>query len=91
MSEPPGQRFRRHYESRQREVDRGGGTKRYLVASGLILVGIVLVFVPGPAVVFFALAGVLLAEVSLPAARALDWAEVRVRRGLAWIGKVRRP
>lgn len=87
-SDPPGQRFRRHYERRQQEADRSGDSRRYLVASGLILVGIVLIFIPGPAVVFFALAGALLAEVSLPAARTLDWAESRVRSGLAWIRRV---
>lgn len=89
-SDPPGQRFRRHYERRQQEADRSGNSRRYLVASGLILVGVVLVFIPGPAVLFFALAGALLAEVSLPAARTLDWAEARVRSGLARIGKVRK-
>ena len=87
-SEPPGQRFQRHYERRQRDADRRGDSIHYVVAGGLILVGIVLVFVPGPAVVFFALAAALLSEVSLAAARALDWTEVRVRRGLAWIGAV---
>ncbi|MGH7335962.1 MAG: PGPGW domain-containing protein, partial [Myxococcota bacterium] len=44
--------------------------------------GVVLVFIPGPAVLFFALGGALLATQSLWVARALDAIEVRGRKTL---------
>jgi hypothetical protein len=42
-------------------------------------VGVVLVFIPGPAILFFLIAGALLAVQSLGVARALDWSELRGR------------
>jgi hypothetical protein len=54
----------------------------------LIAVGVVLMFIPGPAVVMYALAGALLAEDSLPVARALDWTEVRIRHLVKWCQRV---
>lgn len=48
----------------------------------LTAIGVVLMFIPGPAILFFFLAGALLAEESLPVARGLDWAELRLRA--AW-------
>lgn len=44
-------------------------------------IGVVLVFIPGPAIVFFFLAGTLLALDWLWMARTLDWLEVKLR---AW-------
>jgi hypothetical protein len=38
-----------------------------------------LVFIPGPAILFFLIAGALLAVQSLGVARALDWSELRGR------------
>lgn len=42
-------------------------------------VGVVLMFIPGPAIVFFFLAGALLASDWLWMARLLDWSEVKLR------------
>jgi hypothetical protein len=43
-------------------------------------IGVVLVFIPGPAFVFFILGGGLLASESKLVAKAMDWSEVRTRR-----------
>ena len=54
-----------------------------LLAPLSLAVGVVLMFIPGPAVLFFALAGALLASHSMPVARALDWLELKLRAALA--------
>ena len=79
---PPGERFKFRYREEQRSRL---GTSSWKRALSLILVplslgiGVVLIFVPGPAILFFLLAGVLLASHVLWVARALDWAELRLR------------
>lgn len=45
-----------------------------------IAIGLVLAVIPGPAVLFFLVAGILLASEWLWVARLLDWLEVRLRR-----------
>jgi hypothetical protein len=82
--DPPGERFQRHYQRRQQEETRRGRLKRWALCAGLLAVGVVLMFIPGPAVVMYALAGALLAEDSLRVARGLDWTEVRIRRLVTW-------
>jgi len=47
-------------------------------------VGLVLVFMPGPAILFFVIAASLVATESLFVARLLDWTEVRLRKLLGW-------
>jgi hypothetical protein len=81
--DPPGKRFQKHYHRRHEEGEKKGRGRHYLLVIGLVLVGVVLVFIPGPAVVLFALAAALLAEDSLRIAKALDWLEVRIRRLIA--------
>lgn len=78
----PGERFRNRYHQHQRSNQRGlgGMILRFLLAGAAAAVGFVLVFIPGPAVVFFLIAGALLASDWLPVARLLDWGEVHVRR-----------
>jgi hypothetical protein len=79
---PPGDRFEMFYEKR-RERDRGKPWLRVLYLGGALVafaIGVVLAFIPGPAVVFFALSGALLATQSRKVARGLDWAEVKLRR-----------
>ena len=46
----------------------------------LLLIGIVLMFMPGPAILFFLLAGAVMAEESRTVARFLDWLELRLRQ-----------
>ena len=78
----PGQRFQTEYR-RHRESEAGKSLAHrvlYLVLGVVALaVGVVLAFIPGPAIVFFLLAGALFAMQSLWVARALDWTELRTR------------
>jgi hypothetical protein len=78
----PGERFRNRYHQHQKSKDRGlgGMILRMLLAGVALVVGFILVFIPGPAVVFFLIAGALLATDWLAMARLLDWGEVHVRR-----------
>jgi hypothetical protein len=86
--DPPGQRFQRHHRRRREQGDREGRVLHFLLVIGLVLVGVVLLFIPGPAVVLFALAGALLSEDSLHVAKALDWLEVWIRRLVTWGSRV---
>jgi multidrug efflux pump subunit AcrB len=77
----PGRRFQDRYERK-----RNAATPWYksvfewLLAMVCILVGIVLAFIPGPAILFFALAALFLADQSRTVARSLDWLEIKLRR-----------
>ena len=79
--DPPGERFQRHYR-RRHEQERGRLIRLRVVglASVLIGVGVVLLFVPGPGTVLIGLGAALVAEESLAVARALDWTELKLRR-----------
>ena len=80
----PGHRFQNRYASAQRHRAHIPAWRRILqlvIALGLVSIGVVLVFIPGPAVLFFALAGAMLASESRLVARGLDWAELRLRHG----------
>lgn len=86
----PGRRFEHRYEA-AREARRDGSwghrltrLLRLLVALAAFAVGLVLAFIPGPAIVFFLLAGSLLAAESRGLARLLDWTEVRLRALGRW-------
>ncbi len=76
---PPGERFRTfHHEQQGKSVwVKGAYAGLSLVCFGL---GVVFAFIPGPAVVFFALCAALLATQSAWVARHLDRAEVKGRR-----------
>jgi hypothetical protein len=83
----PGHRFQDRYRRSQRSKAARGWMPRILRFAGAavaIAIGLVLAFIPGPAVLFFLLAGALLASDSLWIARALDWIEVRARRVGRW-------
>jgi len=54
-----------------------------------LAIGVVLVFIPGPAILFFLIAGGLFAMQSLWVARALDWSELRIRAAISAIRKWR--
>ncbi len=81
----PGSRFQERYE-RHRQAHRGQPwyrrLRKFAFAAIALAIGVVLVFIPGPAVVFFAVAAWLLADESRGLARALDWTEVTLRRML---------
>ena len=75
---PVGKRFQKlHREQR----DAPAWVKPVLIAAAIVslAVGVVLLFIPGPAFVFLGLAGALLAVSSARVARTLDRAEVGAR------------
>ena len=91
---PPGERFEAFNERQQRRA-RGPIKALYLAGAVVSLaVAVVLVFIPGPAFVFFILAGALLAAQSRWVARRLDRLEVTGRetaiRIRAWWRRMRR-
>ena len=57
---------------------------RLIVALVAVVIAVFLMVFPGPAIPFFFLAGTLLASESLYLARAMDWAEVRLRKLWKW-------
>ena len=77
----PGARFQRQYRE-NRETRKSGLQRWGSVAAGvgLILVGVVALFVPGPGILFIAAGSAVLARESLAVARTLDWVEVRGRQ-----------
>jgi Ni/Co efflux regulator RcnB len=81
----PGQRFQARYR-RHHESNAQASPLRRIGSWALVVVftaiGIVLVFIPGPAVVFFFLAAGIIATQSASAARALDSLEMPLRRAL---------
>jgi uncharacterized membrane protein YbaN (DUF454 family) len=83
----PGYRFRARYERAQRDTPRFRLAKRLgviIAATVCFAIGVVLSVMPGPAFVFFILAGGLLATESKTIARLMDRSEVLVRRILSW-------
>lgn len=86
----PGRRFQDRYaEAEKSRTSAGWGQhgRRFLllfVALASLIVGALLMFLPGPAILFYFFAGTLLAGESLYVARLLDWAEVRLRALWKW-------
>jgi uncharacterized protein (TIGR02611 family) len=86
MKGKPGSRFQNRYE--QRDKRRGSPVAKVLyLALGLVLflLGLVLLPAPGPGFLVLFPAAAMIAEESLLAAKALDWAEVTVRALLLWV------
>lgn len=86
----PGRRFQEYYQRAHQRRDRRGWIGRVLriaVAVASFAIGIVLVFIPGPAVLFFAMTGALLANESRAVARFLDWSEIKLRHAGAVAGR----
>jgi hypothetical protein len=83
----PGHRFQDRYQRNRREAHRCGAGQRLLRLVGgviAVLIGVVLVIIPGPALPFFFIAGGLFATESRTIARFMDWSEVRLRNIGAW-------
>jgi len=76
---PPGKRFQKLHEQ-QRGAPAWVKPALIVAAVVLLAAGVVLLFIPGPAFVFLAFAGALLAVTSARVARALDRGEVGARR-----------
>jgi hypothetical protein len=81
---PAGKRFQIHHEEAQRK-DRARSVwlrvLGWLLIPLFIAIGVVLAFIPGPAILFFFLAAALLASHSLWMARAFDRVELSIRSG----------
>jgi hypothetical protein len=75
----PGKRFSAVYERHGRQHT--GWTRVLYLSVALIsfLIGVVLAFIPGPAILFFAITGALLATQSRWVARELDAIELKLR------------
>lgn len=87
----PGHRFEERYEAAQRKENRASffaRVLRFTLATVALAIGVVLVFIPGPAILFFALSGALLASESRAVARFLDWCEVKIRAVMRWASRV---
>jgi hypothetical protein len=82
----PGERFQHFHEEQGRTAH--PWTRPLYVGAAIVtfVVGIILVFIPGPAVVFFAATAALLAAQSSWIARHLDRAELQIR---AWLHRSR--
>jgi len=81
----PGERFQEHYRRRQ-EAGGSRWRKPLFIGGGVLVMAAGLFFLPapGPGFLILFLGGGLLAQESLRAARALDWAEVRLRKIAGW-------
>ncbi|MDB6093895.1 MAG: hypothetical protein JWM32_1457 [Verrucomicrobia bacterium] len=85
---PPGRRFQNKYEAahrKGREISLVGRMIRFGLAIIAFALGVVFAFIPGPAFVFFALAGGLLATESRCVAKGLDWTELKLRAMFRWL------
>jgi len=81
----PGRRFQDHYERTRRGRDGRSAWARIVrltLATVAFAIGLVLTVLPGPAVLFFLVAGTLVAADSLAVARFLDRGELSLRA--AW-------
>jgi hypothetical protein len=84
----PGHRFQERYEASRRAKNRRsiiGRIVRLGLAIVALAIGIVLMFIPGPAILFYLISGSLLAAESRVVARALDWSEVQLRKSARWL------
>jgi len=77
----PGRRFQDRYQRLRKNAACGPAKKWGLIAGGvaLVLVGIVLLPLPGPGMLVIALGALMMAEESHSTARALDWLEAKTR------------
>jgi hypothetical protein len=84
----PGERFAQ-FHRRMRSESPSWMRPLYIgLAVVSFVIGVVLAFIPGPAILFFALAAALLATQSIWLAERLDRAEVK---GREWLDSHRRP
>lgn len=82
-----GHRFQNRYHAHRKSPGRKNLLRRlvHLVLAAIFTaIGVVLAFIPGPAILFFFLAGATLASDWLWMARLLDWLEVKLQAGWKW-------
>jgi hypothetical protein len=78
----PGHRFQDRYERNRQARSNRTLVKRFikpLAGIGMLVAGVVFCLIPGPGLPLLLFGGGLLADVSRPAARAMDWLDVRIR------------
>ena len=82
---PPGTRFKRRYERRQK-TGRSGLAKPLYLGAGVVifLAGLVLLPAPGPGLIVVAIGATLMAQESYFVAWTLDWLELRARAMWKW-------
>ena len=84
----PGERFQHIYANALRHRQNTPiwyRAVRLALAAVAFLLGLIFAVLPGPAFVFFILAGALLATESHAIAAAMDWCEVKIRGVLGWV------
>lgn len=82
-----GHRFQDRYAEARKTSDRQKTVSRILrlmFAIVALAIGVVLLFIPGPAILFFVIAGSLFASESRGVAHFLDGAELRIRAAAKW-------
>lgn len=85
----PGERFQERYE-RQMESEKGGFSRGMRIGLGVIIMaaGVFFLPAPGPGMVIIVIGAFMIAEQWSAAARAMDWAELRIRALLGWLQRV---
>jgi uncharacterized membrane protein YbaN (DUF454 family) len=80
QADSPGRRFKQQFRH-WRESGRSRLSKAVFIVAGVVLIvlGILLLFVPGPGIPTILVGALLIAQQSWPLARALDRTEVRLR------------
>jgi len=83
----PGHRFQDRFDRQRRARKTQSWALRLIqpiIAIILLVIGVVLTFIPGPAIVFYFAGAGLLAGESRTLSRALDWSEVKLRKACRW-------
>jgi cytochrome c-type biogenesis protein CcmH/NrfG len=76
----PGHRFQNRYRQRKKQGSNRGRFVKLAIAIALLIVGAVLLVIPGPGSVLIVLGAALLAEQSLTVARWFDRSEIWLRK-----------
>ncbi|RYD50127.1 MAG: hypothetical protein EOP85_00220 [Verrucomicrobiaceae bacterium] len=78
----PGHRFQDRYErNKEAREERSwlGGLVKPAAGIMLVVAGVVFCLIPGPGLPLLLVGAGLLADVSLPVAKAMDWCDIRIR------------
>ena len=83
----PGTRFQQRAERAKRDRAKQSTVKRLArpaIGVVLLVAGVIFCLIPGPGLPLIFIGAALLAEQSRPAARFLDWLEIRARKSFGW-------
>lgn len=75
----PGHRFQERYERNREDGNLTGRIARTLLGGALVIAGLTLMVIPGPGLPVLVVGAGLLATDSKPAAKLLDWVELKIR------------